>query len=470
MLYLPKSMSKSIAIKSIWLLLCSMAVAADIFGQYTMITGHINHPKAGIIKCTLLPVTVTDKPIVVSIPLNNGYFRQELPINNTTFLSIDDHQHYYGGFIDKGDSIHITYDLDNFEQTLSFSSKASEKFRYIQQMSLPWPAVAVTGDTLRRLDSFFKAIDNRQDELQQALRLSRRTLGENSFHQLNAFLTLSVLKATNKGILQIYGDTYYNILQRKDLPVRIRQRIAGILHFNDQYADSYLYLRTVVNTLDDYYNNSPLAAENDLSRKYVFINQPLSGRLKSRVNYLLLLNEIKNNKAANIEAITTALFTQRADSLYLKDIRSRVSAARSLKAGMQAPDFTLENVSGEKINLAQFKNKVLLIDFWFATCGPCHRLFKSLEPVKAAFASDSNVVFLTISIDDRNTWMEALKHHPITGYHAFTENKFRDHPIIRAYNVNAYPTTFLIGKTGLILPEASPDALPAAIRQELESH
>ena len=68
------------------------------------------------------------------------------------------------------------------------------------------------------------------------------------------------------------------------------------------------------------------------------------------------------------------------------------------KNPIDAPDFTLDSVTGENITLSDFKGKVVLVDFWATWCGPCLQTIPELVRLHENY-SDKGLVLLGVSMD-----------------------------------------------------------------------
>lgn len=443
--------------------------------QQAVITGNIKNVSASSVKCSFIPTHVFDKVTAITIPVNNGQFKQILPVKSITFISIEEGNNFYGGYIEPGDSIHIIYDASQFKNTLSLSGRGKEKFLLASELNDARAGLSLpetSKDTIANAGWFLHKADSVQARLTASLDAARHKLGETAHHQLKGYLASMILRTKYNGIISLFGDAFERVLKNPGLPEKSYQDISRLLVFDDHFSDSYFYVSYLANLLSGYYNDNvrPQAAEG-LSYKYRYLSDKLPGGLKSPVLYLLLEKEVRQYKDTAIGKIAGTVFSREKDKRYKVEIIRQLAAASALKAGDPAPDFTLEDVNGRKVGVHDFVNKVVLIDFWFEACGPCHKLFNALKPVKETYRSDSNMVFLVVSVDNKDTWKRAMARFNIEGYHAFTGGKFREHPMIKAYHVTEYPATFLIGKDGKILnadPFVSPDSLKTAIRVALE--
>lgn len=80
-------------------------------------------------------------------------------------------------------------------------------------------------------------------------------------------------------------------------------------------------------------------------------------------------------------------------------------------------------------------------------------------------------MFLNISVDNKITWKKALQRYRIEGWHAYTQDRERLHPVVRDYGVEEYPSTCLIGPDGKIVvakPARSPEQLITQIETALQ--
>ena len=75
-----------------------------------------------------------------------------------------------------------------------------------------------------------------------------------------------------------------------------------------------------------------------------------------------------------------------------------VLPALAVKINTPAPDFTLKDLHGNKVSLSSYRGKVVLLNFWSTTCGPCLEEIPSLIELQREFKSQGLVV-LGIALD-----------------------------------------------------------------------
>ena len=155
-------------------------------------------------------------------------------------------------------------------------------------------------------------------------------------------------------------------------------------------------------------------------------------------------------------------------------------AALSPLIGKPAPAFSLEDLNGRKVSLADYKGKAVLINFWATWCGPCKLETPWIVDLRNQYASQGFEV-LGISTDDidRSDAKEFGEEKKEIG--SFVQQMHMPYPVLiegdklsKPYGgLDAMPTSFYVDRSGTIVSAqmgiSSKDEMEANIRKALKS-
>jgi thiol-disulfide isomerase/thioredoxin len=153
--------------------------------------------------------------------------------------------------------------------------------------------------------------------------------------------------------------------------------------------------------------------------------------------------------------------------------------ARLEMIGKPAPAIEGKDIDGKSIRLADYKGKVVLVDFWASWCPPCVATLPQLRELSLAHR-DQGFAVVGINLDSMAQDPSGKRVDPketLSTLRWFLLEHLASWPSVigeaaeataRAYRVNEVPANFLIGRDGMILQvELSGEALSRAVAKAL---
>lgn len=117
----------------------------------------------------------------------------------------------------------------------------------------------------------------------------------------------------------------------------------------------------------------------------------------------------------------------------------------TIEIGKVLPNFTLKNLKGEDVSLSDYKDKIVLVNFWATWCKFCNAEMPDLERLQK---ENDDIVVLAVNVSEEKSVVE--KYIQKGGY-TFEVVLDEEGKISQDYLVSGLPASYFTNKDGIFL-------------------
>ena len=119
--------------------------------------------------------------------------------------------------------------------------------------------------------------------------------------------------------------------------------------------------------------------------------------------------------------------------------------------GGTAPEFSLSDLSGNAIRLANLKGRVVFLNIWATWCEPCREEMPAMQALYTQLhGPDFEMLAVNADQGDRAAVERFVREHGLT----FPVLPDPDLQVADRYRVTGYPETFIIDRNGRVVDHA----------------
>ncbi|MDE3075372.1 MAG: TlpA family protein disulfide reductase [Chloroflexota bacterium] len=119
------------------------------------------------------------------------------------------------------------------------------------------------------------------------------------------------------------------------------------------------------------------------------------------------------------------------------------------KVGEQAPDFALPTPQGGEVSLSQFRGRPVVLYFWASWCGFCTYDLPDIAAV-ANRQPPGGPVIITVNVGEKPQFVERYVQDKVGRDYRFLVVGDTSLVTFRRYWILTFPTTFFVGRDGVI--------------------
>jgi peroxiredoxin len=137
----------------------------------------------------------------------------------------------------------------------------------------------------------------------------------------------------------------------------------------------------------------------------------------------------------------------------LDNLKQQVEAKKiksTLVKGAQFPDFEEKDLAGKPLSVANYKGKVVLVDFWATWCAPCVGELPNVIKAYEKHHSDGFEI-IGISLDQDEKKLKNFTKEKNMTWQQYFDGKGWGNKLAGKYGVQSIPATYLLDREGKII-------------------
>lgn len=397
------------------------------------------------------PLLKKEQKHIISANTENSFLTVATPLTMPTTWELRSGRQVIELYCHPGDDLEINIQGANLYTKTSFSGQWSAENTYLLQATAKFDHIN-EGLERNKQDAnpqVFKDWLNsvRQEKLDFFYQYTRE-------NQLNA----DFIAYAEAGINYWYAFNLMNYLYEhpflngRPYPMEVNPvyfDFMSEISVNNDAALANKYFFNYIQEFIAYQHRKPINRDKD---RYTLAEEYLTGDTKAFFQAFLLALKTKTKDKAGLSHQIDAFSKTAANPIYVEYIKEAYLDVKGIREGMKAPGFQLLDQTGKRVNLADYKGKVVLLDFWATWCGPCLDLIPVHEDLKKRF-KDQNVKFVYVSMDNSSAlWKNFISKKRFTGDHLISgEAMGLKSPVAIDYKIEYLPFTLLLDTDGTIV-------------------